>query len=147
MVLRDYGLRQDAPDTLGREGELGEGDATVEGFAVMRDQVTAKPETADPLEQNRSPHALREARGVAEPKASITSSAVAYRIKKLPEVVGSSVVEALQHGGDRRPSGMGPEKPVVVDAIRREQHCQSLSVIGLHSIGEGGKQGGEGVKN
>jgi len=58
-----------------------EGDATVERFAVMSDQFAAKPETADPLEQNRSPHALREARGVAEAKAGITHSVVAYPIK------------------------------------------------------------------
>ena len=55
LVLRLRGLLQDALDALGWKGELGEGDAAVERFAVVGNQLTAKPEATDPLEQNSTP--------------------------------------------------------------------------------------------
>jgi len=55
LVLRRRGLLQDALDALSRKGELGKGDAAVERFAVVGNQLTAKPEATDPLEQNSTP--------------------------------------------------------------------------------------------
>src|SRR5262249_24785362 len=140
LILRRCGLLQDAPDALSGKIKLGKGDAAVEYFGVMGDQVAPKPEAADPLEQHGPSYAFGQPRGVAEPKSGITNSTVAYRIDKLPEIAASGVVEALQHRNDRRPPAMGSEKAVFVNTVLGEQHRQMPAVISLDRLREGGQQ-------
>ena len=145
VVLRSCGLLQDAPDALGRKAELDEGDAAVERFRLMGDQIAAKPEAAHSLEQDGAADTFGQPRDIAEAEAGITDCTVADRIDKLSEIVASSVVKALQHGGDPRPPGMGSEKTILIDTVLGEQLRQARTTIGLDRLGEGTEQLGKRV--
>jgi len=124
---------------------LDEGDAAVERFRVMGDQIAAKSEAAHPLEEGSASRAFGQPRGIAEAEAGITDGTVADRIDKLPEIVASGVVKALQHGGDPRPPGTGSEETILIDTVLGEQVRQARTTIGLDRLGEGSEQLGERV--
>jgi hypothetical protein len=127
-------------DALGRKLKLNESDATIKGFAVMRDQPIPKTKATHAFEEDGAPGGFRQQRAIAEAETRITDRPIAQGIEKFPQISPAGIVKALQHHSNRRPARMGAKETILVYPILGEQRGEALAVICRNGSGEGGQQ-------
>src|SRR5436853_5419161 len=87
------GLHQNLAQPLGREVLLHEGDAAVEGFAVVGNALAAELEPAHALEHDRLALGAGHFRGVAEAPVRVADAPVGERIEEIPAIVAAGRVK------------------------------------------------------